>query len=187
MVTRTTTRTLAGACGIGLTALAVVPGVTFGLEGTSVFETHAGGSPAVAARQTINQDRKGDRLAIKRGPKITGSGDALLELAMGRPSSDLVVIRDSAGALRFVVDARRGLTVATERPPQDALMPDPFDEPARPQRPPSPTVPFGCEPVASSTSDPRIAGLAGKCMSDAAAIRLYAARPNGAIHLAALD
>ena len=174
---------LAAACGICPTGLAVVLAL---VTAPSPFETHAGWS-TVGVKQTVNRDRKGDRLAVAHRHKTAGTENGLLELAIGRRPGDLVAVRDSAGQLRFVVDAHSGLTAVTETPPRAGLFPDPFDEPSRPQRPLSPMVPFGCEPVASSSSDPRIAGLTGKCMSDAAT-GLYAALSGPkAIHPVVVD
>ena len=164
---------VAAACGICPTGLALVLAL---LVAPPALETHAGWS-TLEAGPAVNRDRKGDRLAVMHQHKTAGTEiglGGLFELSIGRHPSDLLAVWDAAGQLRFVVDARSGLTAVTETPSRAGLVPDPFDEPSRPQRPPSPTVPFGCEPLASSSTDPRIAGLTGKCMSDAAT-GLYAA------------
>jgi hypothetical protein len=164
----------AAACGLCPTGLAIVLAM---VAAPPVFESRAesqAGWSTAEAVHTVNRDRKGNRLAIAHPHKTTGAENGLLELAIGRHPGDLIAVRDSAGQLRFVVDAHSGLTAVTERPPPAELLSDPFDEPFRPQRPPSPTVPFGCEPIASSSSDPRIAGLTGKCISDAATAQFAA-------------
>ncbi len=155
---------VAAACGICPTGLAMALAL---VVAPPAFETHASWS-TLEAEHAVNRDRKGDRLAVMHQHKAARTESGLLELSIGRHPGDLIAVRDAAGQLRFVVDARSGLTAVTETPARAGLVPDPFDEPSRPQRPPSPTVPFGCEPLASSSSDPRIAGLTGKCMSDAA-------------------
>jgi hypothetical protein len=164
---------VAAACGICPTGLALVLAL---LVAPPALETHAGWS-TLEAGPAVNRDRKGDRLAVMHQHKTAGTEiglGGLFELSIGRHPGDLLAVWDAAGQLRFVVDARSGLTAVTETPSRAGLVPDPFDEPSRPQGPPSPTVPFGCEPLASSSTDPRIAGLTGKCMSDAAT-GLYAA------------
>jgi hypothetical protein len=129
---------------------------------------HAG--LAQADHQSVNRARKGDRLPLPPNHHQATRSVATVEVVGVHDAA--IVYRDRDGLVLFRTDPVSNVTVIAKGfvVPQLTLRDSPQSKP-RPMVAPhhdrdaAPTIPIGCEPVASPIVQPALAHIVGRCLS----------------------
>jgi hypothetical protein len=126
-------------------------------------------SQTPGARETVNRAVKGDRLA---GPTASRSDEPTIATVEVIGVHDAAIVyRDRDGRELFRTDPLRNVTVISKGfvLPQLTLRETPQSTPARIEPPreleAAPSMPIGCEPLASPIADPNLSRITGRCLS----------------------
>jgi hypothetical protein len=120
-----------------------------------------------AGDTAVNRAAKADRVATPR--VYRGDDDAVATVEVVGIRDTAIVYRDRAGRVLFQTDPLRNVTVVSKGSvlPQLTVRETSRSTPAPVEAPRQvrPTIPVGCEPLASPIAQPNLSHLTGRCLS----------------------
>ena len=133
------------------------------------FDQVAKASLAADTHERVNRTAKGDRVAAPRAN--LGSDRAVVTVEVVGVHDASIIYRDRGGRVLFQTDPLSNVTVISKGfvLPQLTVRETPHSTPAPIELPrnldAAPSIPIGCDPIASPIAEPTLSHLTGRCLS----------------------